>query len=269
MSVEVTILDSSVGATVDGMEVEVNIEVAPFNDQLVKDVVGIGADGDIRAIVAHRVDVIDMLSVAADSVDGEIASASDSETIVLYRGDPNTVDFPIATPFKRSREVAFFHYHDDAIVIPVGGANEPIKSSSSLGDSGGYLNMAEGSFAGAKLVSLIDGNPDVPVTYEADVSIKFAFPSTSATFIRLTLEKFITSWNAVNYVAVPVIPAAGLEYRLHLAGALVVDSALVTPKYRLSLSSDDAVIIVSEVDVLVKLLSYANDGYVPFKYENV
>ena len=210
-------------------------------------------DNVLSAHVEPRVDTLANLLLVTDAGDGEVATASDVDARVVYKGVPS-----IGIPYSRSELIAFFKFRDNALIIPSGGTLIQLEMDS-LTDDFAYADQVNNTFVTGQLQK--SGETNKAYTGNLSVVIKSAIPSVAGTHITLRLQQFVSSWSDFAVHQLPIIPISGVStiYSFNVN----VEMSILLRDFRVTLETDDTTIIPCNVEVIMRYLNHAGTGYLP------
>ena len=219
----------------------------------------VDANGNILAHVTPRVDTLANLLLVTDAGDGEVATASDFDARVVYKGSPS-----VGVPYSRSDLIAGFSFSDGSIVVLSGEVDTNVEiDAASLIDDFSYVDAVANTFISGRLDS-IDGGASKPFVLDLSVNLKALVPASAGTYVRLKIERNLAgSWTEWASIVLPIIPVSGMNPTYHFNSKIAM--ALGIFEYRLVLSTDDTTVMPGSVKVICRYLNTAGIGYVPVR----
>lgn len=189
MTINVTVEDTGIDVTVEDISVVADVETAPVDEQMVKDVIGMDSEGNMNAHVGMRVDTVDNLIMVSDAEDGEVAIASDAESMIVYK--KIGIERSNGVSYNRSQHVGGFNVTSD-ILVPVNGVVTHVPFASVANDRYSLVDVVEGTFTIPVLA--IGGISERASIAEIKVVMRGFAPS-AATFFQFELQYYDgSSW---------------------------------------------------------------------------
>ena len=210
------------------------------------------ANGNILAHVTPRVDTLANLLLVTDAGDGEVATASDVDAMVVYKGNPS-----VGVPYNRSDSVGLFTFRDSSLVVPSGAVTIPVEIGP-FTEKGSFIDDVANTFIGGKLVHDTLDTKTIKAFF--NVLIVSAIPASAGTYVKLDLEQeIIDAWTTQEERILPIVPVAGMNavYDFNF----VVPMPVSTNAFRFLLSTDDTTVMPCVVDVTCNYMNYEAYGY--------
>ena len=211
------------------------------------------ADGNILAHVTPRVDTLANLLLVSDAGDGEVATASDVDSRVVYRGDPS-----VGIEYNRAESLGMFFAHDASLIIPSG--ETPIQIEfDTITDERGYIDGTNNRFIGGKLEHAVEAS--TAITADIDITITGVQAAVAGTYVMISVEQLIGAvWTATgDYFIVPIIPVTGTLHMYHIRGQIKLP--LTFNYLRFMAQTDDTAIIICEATTIVSFKNSAGNGF--------
>lgn len=158
-------------------------------------------------IVVRRTDTATLLGLTSASV-GEIATANDSDMLVVYEDDGS--GNPVGVPFSRTGNLVTAYATLDAVSLAAAGSNLPLAATGSKGSIAGLIDAANDVLDFAN-TGLMRGDSSEVVAITAEISILgISFDVGATLTFKLQISADGSAWtDATGYGASGTLVASG------------------------------------------------------------